>query len=446
MSGQTKELGRKLGFWAALAIAVGTTVGSGIFASVGEVAGAAGSPLMTILAFVVGGLIIIPQMCVYAELSTAYPVDGADYIYLKMAGSRPLAFLSGWATFWANDPPSISIMALAILNYLTVFVPFGADTIQGKLIATALVLAFMTLHLRSVEGGGGFQTLITAAKVLPFVVVIGVGLFYLKGTFLGTPAVEGAPTGMSALWAGISATSWSYTGMSAITYMTGEIKDPGRTMPRALIGSCLLVLALYSALAVVMCGLLPFDRLCASQAPIADAIAQVPGIGGLASKFVAITGIIVIIGSLSSCIMYQPRLEYAMAKDGLFFRQFAHVHEKYATPDFSIVVQCMLGILLIYISNLRDLLGYFTLVLCFKNTMTFCSILWCRRREDYNPLWRTPLFWPMTILAIGTSLMLVVSTFLWAPMPGLVCAVVVILTGLPCYWFWNRKNRGVTEA
>ena len=142
MSGQTKELGRKLGFWAALAIAVGTTVGSGIFASVGEVAGAAGSPLMTILAFVVGGLIIIPQMCVYAELSTAYPVDGADYIYLKMAGSRPLAFLSGWATFWANDPPSISIMALAILNYLTVFVPFGADTIQGKLIATAVVMVW----------------------------------------------------------------------------------------------------------------------------------------------------------------------------------------------------------------------------------------------------------------------------------------------------------------
>ena len=98
---------------AALAIAVGTTVGSGIFSSVGAVAGAAGSAIMTILAFVIGGIIIIPQMMVYAELSTAYPVDGADYIYVKNAGSRPLAFLSGWATFWANDPVSLSIMALA---------------------------------------------------------------------------------------------------------------------------------------------------------------------------------------------------------------------------------------------------------------------------------------------------------------------------------------------
>ena len=104
MSGQTKELGRKLGFWAALAIAVGTTVGSGIFASVGEVAGAAGSPLMTILAFVVGGLIIIPQMCVYAELSTAYPVDGADYIYLKGTSTKPV-FRTAFACNRRGAPP-----------------------------------------------------------------------------------------------------------------------------------------------------------------------------------------------------------------------------------------------------------------------------------------------------------------------------------------------------
>ena len=90
--GHSKELARKLGFWPVLAIAVGTTVGSGIFVSVGEVAKAAGSPLLTILAFVIGGLIVIPQMCVYAELSTAYPENGADYIYLKKAGSRPLRF------------------------------------------------------------------------------------------------------------------------------------------------------------------------------------------------------------------------------------------------------------------------------------------------------------------------------------------------------------------
>lgn len=170
----SQELQRKLGFWAVLAIAVGTTVGSGIFVSVGEVAKAAGTPWLTVLAFVIGGLIVIPQMCVYAELSTAYPENGADYVYLKNAGSRPLAFLSGWASFWANDAPSLSIMALAIVSNLGFLTPI--DPLLGKFIAAGLIIAFMLLHLRSVEGGAAFQTLITIAKIIPFTIVIGLGI------------------------------------------------------------------------------------------------------------------------------------------------------------------------------------------------------------------------------------------------------------------------------
>ncbi len=436
---ETKELGRKLGLGAALAIAVGTTVGSGIFSSVGSVAAAAGSPFMTILAFIIGGLIIIPQMFVYAELSTAYPVDGADYIYLKNAGSRPLAFLSGWATFWANDPVSISIMALAIANYLRYLVPIS--DLAGRIIATAAVLLFMCLHLRSVKTGGNFQTLITAAKILPFVLVIGVGIFFIKGDMLAAAPAAAAPVGLAALLAGISATSWSYTGTSAVTYVTGEIKDPGKTMPRALIGGILIVLVLYSALALVISGLLPFDQLVASTAPISDAIASLPVFGPIAGVFVAVTGIIVILGSLSSCIMYQPRLEYAMAKDGLFFKVFGHVNEKYETPDYSIIIQCALGIILIYVSSLNDLLGYFTLVLLIKNILTYGSIIWNRKRADYNPVFRTPAWQLMTFLAIASCMILVWSTFLWAPIPGLVAAVIVVATGLPAYYYWENQNK-----
>lgn len=178
----SQELQRKLGFWAVLAIAVGTTVGSGIFVSVGEVAKAAGTPWLTVLAFVIGGLIVIPQMCVYAELSTAYPENGADYVYLKNAGSRPLAFLSGWASFWANDAPSLSIMALAIVSNLGFLTPI--DPLPGKFIAAGLIIAFMLLHLRSVEGGAAFQTLITIAKIIPFTIVIGLGSSGLKRRIL----------------------------------------------------------------------------------------------------------------------------------------------------------------------------------------------------------------------------------------------------------------------
>ncbi|WP_410013246.1 fructoselysine/psicoselysine transporter FrlA [Sodalis sp. C49] len=444
-----KELQRKLGFWAVLAIAVGTTVGSGIFVSVGEVAKAAGTPLLTIAAFIIGGLIVIPQMCVYAELSTAYPENGADYIYLKKAGSRPLAFLSGWTSFWANDAPSLSIMALAIVSNLNFIVPI--DPLAGKALATALILLFMLLHLRSVEGGATFQTLITIAKIIPFAIVIGLGIFYIRGeNLIAAPeslgATAGVGAGLMALLAGISATSWSYTGMASICYMTGEIKNPGKTMPRALIGSCLLVLVIYSLLALVITGLMPFDKLASSGTPISDALTYLPSLGAVAGTFVAITAVIVILGSLSSCVMYQPRLEYAMARDKLFFQCFAHVHPKYQTPDISIILQCALGIFFIYVSDLTSLLGYFTLVMCFKNTLTFGSIIWCRRRADYNPLWRTPAFGLMTFIALASSMILVASTFVWAPVPGLICAVIVIATGLPAYAFWERRNKRMSAS
>jgi fructoselysine transporter len=297
----------------------------------------------------------------------------------------------------------------------------------------------MTIHLRSVEGGGKFQTFITAFKILPFALLIGLGLFYVKGDLITAPAVIGAPTGILALLAAISATTWSYDGMGAVCYMTGEIKEPKKTMPKALIISVLLIIVLYTALSTVITGLTPIGDLAGSDAPVALAVSKIPGIGGAASNLVAVMAIIVIIGSLSSCIMFQPRMEYAMAKDGLFFKSFAKVHPKWETPYFSILVQCAMGIILIFASNITELLGYFTLVALVKNFLTFATIFVHRKKESYNPLWKAPAWKFMALMAMFTTGTLIVSTFLWAPIPGLIAAVVIIVTGLPVYHYWNRK-------
>lgn len=435
-----KDLTRKLGLWAAVALSVGTTVGSGIFSSIGEVAGAAGSALMVIFAFLVGGLINIPANLVYAELATAYPENGGQYVYFREAGSRPLAFLTGWISFWATDPPSISIMALAIANYLAYFTNFGGITL--KIIATGLVLVFMAIHLRSVESGGKWQTFITAFKILPFALLIGIGLFYVRGDFISTPAISGAPLGIMALLAGISATTWSFDGMGAVCYMTGEIKNPNKTMPRALIISVLTVTVLYVLLSVVVTGLLPFDILSGSGAPVAEAAARIPFIGSMAGNVTAIIAIIVIIGSLSSCIMFQPRIEYAMAKDGLFFKSFGKVHPKWETPYFSILVQCAVAIILIFVSNLTELLGYFTLVALVKNFLTFGTVFVLRRKkEGYNPSWKMPFGYIMAGVAMFMTGTLIYSTFLWAPTQGLIAGVIAVGTGLPAYYYWESRNK-----
>ena len=288
----------------------------------------------------------------------------------------------------------------------------------------------MFLHLRSVKVAVHSRPSSPQQRSFPLSLLIGIGIFFLKGDLLAAPAVAAAPTGFLALLAGISATTWSYTGTSAVTYMTGEIKNPGKTMPRAMIGGIVIVLVLYSALALVLTGLLPMDQLIVSSAPISDAaLPTCHVLGKIAGVFVAVTGCIVMLGSLSSCVMYQPRLEYAMAKDGLFFKIFGHVNEKYETPDYSIIIQCAVGIILIFVSNLVTLLGYFTLVLLIKNIMTYASIFWNRKRPDYNPVYRTPAWILMTIIAIGGCMILVWSTFLWAPTPGL-----DLCSDRRCYW------------
>lgn len=440
----SSKLERKLGLGPTIALSVGTTIGAGIFSSISGVAGAAGSAIITILAFLIGGLIMIPQNLIYAELATAYPEDGGHYVYIKHAGWRGLSFLTGWAIFWGNDPPAIAILSLAAMQYVAFLVPMGAFTV--KICAVIIILLFMLLHITTVEGGAKFQTIITAVKMLPFVLMIGVGLFYVNGELISTPAASGAPVGIAALLAGISATSWSYDGMGACCYMTGEIKDPKKTMPRALIISVFVVLGVYALLSTVVTGVLSFDGLVNSTAPLADAGANLPVIGDISGVFIAVSGIVVIFGALSGSIMFQPRMEYAMAMDGLFFNSFKKVHPKFNTPYFSIIAQCFIAIILVFMSNITGLLGYFTLVLLLKNTITFATIFVHRKKPDYNPLWKAPAWQLMAVLSIGSSLILVVSTFLWAPIPSLIAGALVAVTGLPVYYFWSKKNHVSSEV
>ncbi|MDD3174180.1 MAG: amino acid permease [Herbinix sp.] len=434
------ELKRKLGFGAALAIAVGTTVGSGIFSSIGQVAGASGSAIMMIMCFVVGGLIMIPQNLLYAELASAYPEDGGQYTWLREAGWKPIAFLNGWVAFWATDPATCSVMSLAIVNYVAFFIP-GLKGILIPISATVLIIAFTFLHLRSVEAGARFQSFITSLKLIPFFVLIGIGLFLVKGQLISTPAVSGAATGIIALLAGVSATTWSYDGSIGACYMAGEVKDPKKTMPKVMICSILIVLLLYTGLSTIASGLLPIATLASSDAPIAAAFNQIPLIGAGAGMITAVLAILVITGSLSGATMYQPRLEYAMAKDGLFFKRFADVHPKWNTPYFALLAQAAYAIVLVYASNITALLGYFTFVCLVKNMLVFCTLFVHHKKADYKPGWACPKWRLMTILAIGANGILLVSTFLWAPMQGIICGIFALASGLPVYYYWENKNK-----
>lgn len=210
-------LKRKLSLWTAIAIGVGTTVGSGIFTSVGEVASTTGTPLLTIMSFLVGGLIMIPQNLLYTEYTTAMPEDGLYITYFTRAGYPFLSFLSGWISFWATDPVGIAIMALTVANYLAYFTQFSAITV--KLIAVGLIVIFTLLHMIKMEAGAKWQNFITSIKILPFFILVGLGLFFVSGGNFSTQMKELPNVGILALLAGISATTWSYDGMQSAGVM-----------------------------------------------------------------------------------------------------------------------------------------------------------------------------------------------------------------------------------
>ena len=439
------KLKRKLGLGAALAVAVGTTVGSGIFSSLAEVAGASGSALMMIASFVIGGLIMIPQNLLYAELASAYPEDGGQYTWLKEAGWRPVAFLNGWLAFWATDPSTCSVMSLAIASYLAFFIP-ALTGIGIKVVAILLIIGFTTLHYRSVEAGARFQAFITSLKLLPFFLLVGVGLFYMNTELISVPAAAGAPVGIAALLAGVSATTWSYDGAIGACYMAGEVKDPDKTMPKVMIYCIAIVILLYAGLSTIAAGLIPLGELAASDAPIALAFSKIPVIGSTAGIITALMAIVVITGSVSGATMYQPRLEYAMAKDGLWYSRFAEENPKYNTPSFALMAQAIYAIILVCVSGINDLLGYFTFICLVKNMLVFCTMFVHRKKADYNPGWKCPAWKIMTVIAIFANGILLVSTFMWAPTAALIASGVALVTGLPAYYFFNKKNRTAADG
>lgn len=385
--GGEKELTRKLGLMSALVLGVGTTVGSGIFTSVGEVAGTAGTPIFTILAFLIGGLIMIPQNLCYTELMTAYPEDGLFVVYFREAGWNFLSFFGSWSCFWATDPVGIAIMAIAVGNYLAYFT--GWTTMTVRIVSVVLIVIFTALIL------------------------------------------------------GIAATTWSYDGMQTCGTMAGEIKNPHRNLPIALIGTVILCTLLYTGLTTAATGLCDISILAASDAPIATAFEYVPFIGKSAGTIAAVLAIIVVTGSLSSLIMFQARVQYKAATEGYWWKSWSAVHPTWETPYVSMLWQSGVAIIFVFFTSIQTLLGYFTLICLIRNILCFCTWFKVRHKSNYHPTWKMPVGPLMAVLAIVPSSILVVTTFIDNPVFSVIAAIAAIGSAVPFYFYFKKANANI---
>lgn len=315
-----------------------------------------------------------------------------------------------------------------------------------RIIAVCIILLFMITNIMSVKAGSVIQVVLTVLKIVPFVIVIGIGMFFINGdlimnSYSSSPfANAGSTAGLLTIFAAIATTTFSYDGMYAPSYMTGEVKNPKKVMPVAFISTAIIVILIYVSLSFVSSGMLTYEELASSSAPIVDVAQKIPFIGDYAGVAVAIMAILVILGSISSVTMYQPRLGYAMAKDGYFFKIFGKVHPKYKSPYCAIIIHCVYASILTLTCDLTSLLGFLTLITLVRNFATFGSIFFLRRKKGYRPSYKAPLGLICPIISCIVTGLLVVGIIFQYPFESILWVGILGGTGIVAFYLWKRQK------
>ncbi len=433
---------RQLNFVQTVSIIIGAVIGSGVFLNLPTVAKFAGSPGVSVLIWLIGGLLWLPQILVLAEMGTAYPTQGGPYYFLYKAGSPFLAFLYTWTAFLTSDTPTITIIALSAASAISFFAPVLNNYVYAKIFAAVLIILFAAIQYRSVKTGSNFQIILTVSKLLPLAAIVFIGLFFLgDGNLYLLPRSQNSAGGfINQFTAGISATLWAYAGFINILYMAGEVMNPSKILPRSLFGSLIFVTVAYTLISLCVGSIVPFAKMVEADGTFINPFAYLEYFSKYAGGFFAIATFISMAGVLNSVIMTQPRLEYAMAKDGLFFESFGHLHPKYLTPDYSISIQSVLAILLFFLGDINTLLGYFTLSYVLQNALVYGAVFSLRKKSDYLPTYKFKRTLAFATISIVIQLYIAAGTFMAFPLAGILACLFLILSGLPVYWYFYKKK------
>lgn len=432
---------RQITFIQTVSIIIGQVIGSGIFINIPIVAGITQNIWISILVWFLGGLLWLPQIFILAEMGTAYPEQGGPYYFINKAGSPFLAFVYTWTAFLTSDTPTLTIIGLLAADSLSYFIPAFSISIYAKLFAVFLILLLSLIQYRSVKIGGNVQVVLTISKLLPLFAVVFIGLFFLNsGNLVMKNFSDLDSTGnfLDIIPAGIGATVWAYAGFLNILYTSGEVVNPQKVLPKALISSIIFVMLAYVLISFFTSVIVPFNEIIKIEnGKFINPFAYVKSFKEIAGSIFATAVFISMLGVLNSSIITQPRLEYAMAKDGLFFKKFAHLHKNYLTPDFSIFAQAAFAIVLL-IGDVNDLLGYFSLSYVLQNMLVYASIFFLRNREDYKPTFKSPVWFLMASLSVLIQIYLAYGIMIAYPIGGLIACLSLIITALPFYIYFRK--------
>jgi len=441
-------LARKLGLFPATNIVVANMVGAGIFTTSGLLMQELGDPGLMLILWLAGGVLALSGALCYGELAAAMPKAGGEYAYLADLFHPLLGFLTGWVSFFVGFSAPLAAASLGFSEYVGRAAPQlmdGADAVFArKALAIGIITALAAVHLRGVDFGARVQNVLTVGKVILIVGLIGVGFALGSGT-LDDLARPGPSAATPATWKSIGLSlmwiMFAYSGWNASAYVGSEIRDPQRILPRSLLLGTGIVILLYVGLNLLFV-----------YAATPEELRGVIAVGGLAASRLfgptaetVISGLIAfaLLSSISAMIMLGPRVYYAMAKDGHFFRAVADVHPVTRVPSTSIVLQCLIAGVMVMSGTFDQILTYMGFCLGIFPIVAVIGLFKLRRAGPVP--FRMPAFpLPPLVFAVASVVILVLA-YLERPMESSI-AIATVGIGIPFYFLFRRLRSAATRA
>ena len=426
-------LARRLGLFDATMLVMGGIVGSGIFMNPYVVARQVRTPALILGAWVLGGLIALAGAFIYAELAALRPEVGGQYAYLRDAFHPAAAFVYGWGLLLVTQSGGMAAVAVTFARYTHVLVapPWGEAAT-----AVAALAALTAINLCGVRSGSAVQSAFMVMKIAAIGALVACGLFLApKATALEATAV--GPHGPRAFFAAMIAVLFAYGGWATATFVSGEIKDTARTLPRALIWGTAGVVALYLGVNAACLHALGPGGLAAFDAPASEVMRRALGSPGATAIAAAIA--ISTFGFLAQGMLVCPRVYYAMAQDGLFFASVGRLHPRTEVPHVAIALQGAFAIATALSGSYEEILSWVVTV-DFAFLALTAATLFVFRRRDFGTaaLVRAPWHPWTTLFFIAVSLAVVTATFVEHPMRSIL-GWSLVAAGLPVYGFWKRR-------
>jgi APA family basic amino acid/polyamine antiporter len=426
-----------LGVTFGIAVTIGGMIGLGILRTPGTVAAQLGNVWLVLGVWALGGVYALFGTFQAIELGTSVPKAGGWYDYARRAFGNYAGFLIGWMD-WINYPAGLALGAVISAEYLAKIFP----AVPVKTTAAGILIALMLLNWRGVKAGSRVQEITSFGKAVIFLLLTA-ACFWVGGYAVGdqgaTAWVPSGTTVLAGVVISLQAVIYTYDGWYAAIYFSEENTDPGRSLPRGMIGGVLGVAAIYLLVNAALFYVLPIEQVAGSELPVADAADAVFGENG---KFViTFLAVISVVSLLNSNIMSGPRIAFAMARDGLFFRRAADVN-KGGTPWFALLLTVGLAMPFIYFGTFETLLAILSFLFILIYLSGFAALIVLRRREPdlerpYRA-WGYP--WTTTVVIVGALAFLAAAIV--ADSLNALYTIALILISYPAYLYVKRLSRG----